>query len=513
MQTQEIIARLLGVALENKPLPDRLDDAVRLIAALPWPGLVLRPFVCLTDSAHHAPMRCTRPEAGACVCRAVVDTQQRILSMPSDSRQETGHLCVPILVGMHCLGVLTLCIDADYHPDADHEIVLVALAHALALMIERDRFATPQQTRGVGVATETDPVRGTVRVLLVEDNDLNQQMAREVLTDMGVQVWTASHGEEAVALAVRHPFDLVLMDLQMPVMDGYEATRRMRAHASLHNMPIIAMTAHLLDTTRRRCQEAGLNAQLAKPICRKSLYALLRTWIPHLASDTDIRYPGDTPGITPPHPLSPDPAPAVNMAECLERLGGNASALRSLLLAFRREHAESARHIRTLLDSAESQALERARHLTHALNGMAANLAAGELKTAAFALETAILDKEVARWPLLLDRFEQALQAVMASVDGLDGDRADDSGMPSATTGQEDALSLLGALAEAVYRQNFKAKQLLVPLRPLLVSREMQTAAEALEGCLARYDYRHARQHLASLARAFGLSLEEKKPR
>ncbi len=142
---------------------------------------------------------------------------------------------------------------------------------------------------------ETDiktPVNGLIdlagaRILLVEDNDLNQEVAIELLTDAGFVVDLAADGAKALemvnAQAHQGGYSIVLMDMQMPVMDGITATREMRKLPQHANLPIVAMTANAMSGDRDRCLEAGMNDHLAKPIDPEELWAKLRRWIKPLA--------------------------------------------------------------------------------------------------------------------------------------------------------------------------------------------------------------------------------------
>ena len=126
------------------------------------------------------------------------------------------------------------------------------------------------------------------RILLVEDNLINQEIALALLEDVGIAVTVANNGEEAVDMVRRQasfpPFDIVLMDLQMPVMDGFEATRLIRETIRPEAMPIIAMTAHVLGEERVRCVEAGMADHIAKPIDVDRLYAAIDQYLPWTAS-------------------------------------------------------------------------------------------------------------------------------------------------------------------------------------------------------------------------------------
>jgi CheY-like chemotaxis protein len=117
------------------------------------------------------------------------------------------------------------------------------------------------------------------RLLLVEDNPVNQELATEILQDAGFMVESANNGAEAVARVAEENFDGVLMDCQMPVMDGFEATRRIRAEERNRNLPILAMTANAMAGDREKCVAAGMNDHIAKPIDVAQLFAALARWI------------------------------------------------------------------------------------------------------------------------------------------------------------------------------------------------------------------------------------------
>ncbi|HSG21353.1 MAG TPA: DUF3365 domain-containing protein [Azonexus sp.] len=119
------------------------------------------------------------------------------------------------------------------------------------------------------------------RVLLAEDEPINCEIATMMLDEVGLIVTTARDGTQAVELAGRHRYDLILMDMQMPLMDGLEATRRIRAMASCHDVPIVAMTANAFAEDKARCFEAGMNDFISKPINPESFYALVLKWLSH----------------------------------------------------------------------------------------------------------------------------------------------------------------------------------------------------------------------------------------
>jgi CheY-like chemotaxis protein len=127
------------------------------------------------------------------------------------------------------------------------------------------------------LAPATEPLRGR-EILLVEDNPVNQRVARRLLESWGCLVTIASDGAQALTAVSDQSFDLVLMDCQMPVMDGYEASRRLRSLPAGRNLPIVAMTAEAITGDRERCLEAGMNDYLTKPVRGTLLRAMVEKW-------------------------------------------------------------------------------------------------------------------------------------------------------------------------------------------------------------------------------------------
>jgi two-component system sensor histidine kinase/response regulator len=146
-----------------------------------------------------------------------------------------------------------------------------------------------QETNGhveVASSFEIARTRGT-RVLLVEDNEINQEVAIGLLEDAAIQVDLAENGEIAVRMAQENDYDAVLMDMQMPVMDGIAATRAIRSDPRFTSLPIIAMTANAMDADREKCLEAGMNDHIGKPIDPDQLFSVLLRWAE--SRDVDAR--------------------------------------------------------------------------------------------------------------------------------------------------------------------------------------------------------------------------------
>jgi two-component system sensor histidine kinase/response regulator len=247
----------------------------------------------------------------------------------------------------------------------------------------------PADEPGTGAAAAPGEIQQSLRgarVLLAEDNEINQQVATEILTLAGVEVTVARNGREAVdALAVA-PYDVVLMDLQMPVLDGYSATRLIRADPRFASLPIIAMTAHAMTGDDAKSAAAGMNDHVTKPIDPERLYETLAKWVGVERSGGAETPP---PSAEPPRELLPTTLDGFDLAAGLRRLGGNQQLYRKLLGDFAARYSGHAGELRSALDAGEN---EKARNLAHDVKGLAGNLAAVGLQAAAASLEKAIVE-------------------------------------------------------------------------------------------------------------------------
>ena len=243
------------------------------------------------------------------------------------------------------------------------------------------------------------------RVLVVEDNEINQQVARELLESAGVVVSIAANGREAVeavagAAAGRTQLDAVLMDIQMPEMDGYEATREIRKDPRNEALPIIAMTAHALDFEKERCQQAGMNGHVAKPVDPSELFSVLAQWLDRRPSGQGAALLSDIPGV--------------DFAGALRRLRGNRDLLLRLLGELVRQWRDGAQRIREQLAHAQR---EEARRTAHTLRGAAANLGVDELAAAAGALEKTLVSPDDPGTAAAVAHLDLTLGVVCATLD------------------------------------------------------------------------------------------------
>jgi len=245
---------------------------------------------------------------------------------------------------------------------------------------------------------EPSPCSLKGRVLLAEDNAINQQVAQEMLEGLGLSVSIACNGREAVEMAGLESYDLVLMDIQMPEMDGYRATGEIRKIEGSGELPIIAMTAHAMRGDREKCLEAGMNDHLAKPIDFDALRKTLARW---LAKDDEERVALSPTVLSGELQLTrhdggradgdkgllPEVLPGIDMALGLSRVRNNQRLYRKLLLELHRDHGHDAASIGNALSKGDR---EEARRLAHALKGVAGNLGAVHLCGAAGDLDSAL---------------------------------------------------------------------------------------------------------------------------
>ena len=270
------------------------------------------------------------------------------------------------------------------------------------------RFAVAQEARAPAPAgaVNTAGLAG-MRVLVVEDNPLNQQLARELLEEVGVDVVMADDGEAALARIEADTFDAVLMDIQMPRMDGHAATRHLRASARHATLPVIAMTAHALAEERARCVAAGMDDFLTKPVEPASLYAVLARYrnggtAPAVAASVAV-------------PAAPADGDAVIVQDIGLRYAGGREALRLRLLGRFRDTQQD---LMARFEAAHAQAPGgEAYRLAHTLKSSSATIGAVRLSEAARALEAAYQAGDMAQAADRMAAVRTQFAAVMSAID------------------------------------------------------------------------------------------------
>jgi len=267
---------------------------------------------------------------------------------------------------------------------------------------------------------------GGARILLAEDNITNQHVALGILKKFGVRADAAADGEEVLAALAVAPYDLVLMDCQMPRMDGYEAARRIRRlEGALRDVPIVAMTANAMTGDRERCLEAGMNDYVSKPVSPGALAAVLKKWLPRRGKDGDGTCPakgtlsevGET-NERPAHRTGEHDVEARlwNREAFLDRLRGDHELADEIVRDFLSEAPREIRSLREALAAGDAEMIERC---AHSVKGVSASVGGELLRAVAFEVERAAAGGEfgvaLERLPLLEAEFERLKKAMIDS--------------------------------------------------------------------------------------------------
>ncbi len=328
------------------------------------------------------------------------------------------------------------------------------------------------------------------RVLLVEDNEVNQEVMLELLRSVGLQVEQAGDGLEALEHAAAMSPDLVLMDMQMPRMDGLEATRRLRALPGCATVPIIAMTANAYGEDRNACLAAGMDDHLAKPVDPPRLYAVLRRWLAHAGAPATVVPPVATPAA-----LVPE-LPAIEGLDvplALRYLGGNAALYERVLRQFVMHHGED---IDVMGERLRRQGPKAMRDLAHSLKGSAASIGALRLPRLAAALEAAVAGLQPAEQQLAaLDTMLEELERLVAEIRrGLAGGDTQPAPLDAGDLHAEALDRLEVLLEEADYAAVPQFRGVAGALR-----RRHGRGVDAIESALASFDYERALAALRAL--------------
>jgi PAS domain S-box-containing protein len=254
-------------------------------------------------------------------------------------------------------------------------------------------------------------IRGAM-VLLAEDNEINQQVAEEILQQAGLVVRIANNGQEAVEMVRAENFDVVLMDIQMPVMGGFEATQEIRKDERFKDLPIIAMTAHAMAGDREKSIEAGMDDHVTKPIDPDQLISALVKWIKpgkREISEGAGELLSETKEV---EDILPSELPGISIASGLGRVSGNKQLYTKLLCKFNDGQENAVEQIKAALQSGD---VETAARLAHTVKGVSGNLGGDNLYKAAADLEKAIKEGKQ-NLDLFMTQFDSQLKVVMDGI-------------------------------------------------------------------------------------------------
>jgi two-component system, sensor histidine kinase and response regulator len=356
---------------------------------------------------------------------------------------------------------------------------------------------------------DLDQLRGA-RLLLVEDNELNQEVAMGLLETAHMSIDLAENGKVAVRMISEKDYDLVLMDMQMPVMDGVSATKAIRSDPRFLSLPIIAMTANAMDTDREMCIQAGMNDHVAKPIDPDQLFATIKRWI-------KVRRPIPSPEV-PVNKAEAASSPVVthipeiegvDLTDGLKRVGGNQRLYRELLVKFAAKFADAGVQVSSALQSGDRSGAER---IAHTVKGVAGNIGIKQVQFAAEKLEKAIREGDEAV-PVILQDFAALLRPQAEAIERALGKSttpmpeigANKNFDPVAASREVARLRSLLEASDAASGKTFRNLQ-------SVLSGKIETAQlDALSAEIGNFDFSGALRKLDEIAQEIGLDQREAK--
>jgi PAS domain S-box-containing protein len=350
------------------------------------------------------------------------------------------------------------------------------------------------------------------KVLLVEDNAINQQVASEILAQFGLQVSIANNGLEALKAFELSAFDLVLMDIQMPALDGYRASKAIRTMektrgGATDRIPIVAMTAHAMAGEREKCLDAGMDDHIAKPIDPALLFDKIVHWIApdRIKAGQAAPKRGNVDAFEfPPH------LPGIDLEAGISRLMGNTAVYRALLLNFKEKYSTIDDDIATSVGKGD---FIKARQLIHLVRGVAGNLGADALYRAASDFEAAAVKGDTDNAAPLISDFREKLGQVLHSINSIDikPKVKADASVPTA----HEELDLkavetaLKACDDLLTSDFLEAMSRVEALNRLLQHTAVRETVRQLEAQMGEFNINGARESLREIARNLNISLED----
>ena len=340
-------------------------------------------------------------------------------------------------------------------------------------------------------------------VLLVEDNELNQELALELLSSNGLSVEVANNGVEALERLDASRFDGVLMDCQMPLMDGYTATQTIRRRPELAELPVIAMTANVMSGDRERALAAGMNDHIGKPIDVCELFTTMAGWIRPARTALPVQSSSRAEATAGAAEPIPD-LPGIDTQTGLARVQGNGRLYRSLLIKFRESQQDFARQFASARQGHDPDGPTRC---AHTLKGVAGNIGAHDVQIAAQRLETACqegLSRETV--DALLDDTLAALAPVLTGLAKLE--RTSPPGRATTVADRAALAPLLERLQTLLQEDDTGAVEVIEALEPLLAGTTSAESLARIKRAMDEYAFDLALAELTDLDESLGTSGE-----
>ena len=347
------------------------------------------------------------------------------------------------------------------------------------------------------------PIRGA-HILLVEDNEINQQVAKEILEGAGLLVTIAENGQIGVEQVHKKAFDAVLMDVQMPVMDGYEATRSIRKESKFNSLPIIAMSASAMVQDKELAEQSGMNDHVAKPVNVKELFTVLLKWIVHKERPLPESITQKEKTAQETDEINIPELPGIDTEAGLSRVEGKKALYINMLNKFVSSFPESAQEIQASLNNKD---LISAQRLAHTVKGVSGTIGAKSLQKVADELELAIKNNEKDNFEYLLKSFEQELVNILNVLKSvLDEIETTDITEDKIEIGDtKKLLSLLSELEPHVKKRKPKLCKLIIEkIRKFEWPEDISKDISSINQLIQKYTYKDAMPILQSLIERIG---------
>lgn len=364
------------------------------------------------------------------------------------------------------------------------------LNHLLALMGDNGTaIASPRN-----IARDVDDIQRLLgmRVLLVEDNAINRQVATEILESHGIEVAIAENGQTALEILAREEIDLVLLDIEMPVLNGFETIKKIRANTKWLHLPVIAMTAHAQESMREKCLVAGMNDHIAKPFDHDILFSVLARWAPQKAQywpKRKLRKSID----------SDDDCPALKgLDTCagLKSVRGNKNLYRSLLIQFTKSYSDLSETLqRALKDNDKSLA----KRYLHTVRSVAGAIGATGLAEKAWSYEQCIGERNGETCESEKLSFDNELQDVLNSISGIAEDDVSTLTQSEHDSSNIEYHTLINDLERLLKTADLEVSERISALRPFLTTNLQKTSFRSLQKAIETFDFDEALQHLYSI--------------
>jgi len=342
---------------------------------------------------------------------------------------------------------------------------------------------------------EFEKIQGA-KILLVEDNEINQEVAVELLENNGFWVSVAEDGEKAVQMVSEYSFDAVLMDLQMPVMDGYAATKEIRKRETEEKrLPVIAMTADAVSGVKEDVMEAGMDDYVTKPIDHEKLFLALIKWI----------HPGERKKYVQAEFGKSDKAEQtfskladIDIVTGIARIGGSQASYKKLLKKFHKNNLNTIVKVKEALDNND---IDLAKRLVHTLKGVSGTIGADKIYNHAKNLETAIKKQDGNLYPEMLENLRESLDQAFIAIESLETKETEP--LSEKKLDKSKTALIINELKQLLKDDDTEATRCLSSLKEELKGLKLKKELDQIEELIDSYDFEEALKVLKQISQRF----------